>query len=66
MENQEKIVFDSYDCVDIEYVSGMPFYVFYKNIGKSKNGNLIYAKTYVAAIEVSGYDEYFERQKENH
>lgn len=77
MEAQNKISFEGYDFVDIEYVFGydnitgdptigMPFYAFYKKIGTAKNGNTIYAKTYVAAIEVSGYAEYFESQKANH
>lgn len=75
MEAQDKVDFEGYDFVDIEYVvfgygnkerKLMPFYAFYKNIGTSKNGNTIYAKTYVAAIEVSGYKEYFESQKDNH
>ena len=74
---QDKIDFEGYDFVDIEYVFeysnknetpsiGIPFYAFYKNIGISENGNTIYAKTYVPAIEVSGYKEYFESQKDNH
>ena len=74
---QDKIDFEGYDFVDIEYVFeysnknetpsiGIPFYAFYKNIGTSENGNTIYAKTYVPAIEVSGYKEYFESQKGNH
>lgn len=74
---QDKIDFEGYDFVDIEYVFeysnknetpsiGIPFYAFYKNIGTSENGNTIYAKTYVPAIEVSGYKEYFESQKDNH
>ena len=74
---QDKIDFEGYDFVDIEYVFeysnkngtpsiGIPFYAFYKNIGTSENGNTIYAKTYVPAIEVSGYKEYFESQKNNH
>ncbi len=74
---QDKIDFEGYDFVDIEYVFeysnknekpsiGIPFYAFYKNIGTSENGNTIYAKTYVPAIEVSGYKEYFENQKANH
>ena len=41
-------------------------YAFYKKIGTGKNGNSIYAKTYVAAIEVRGYDAYFESQTKNH
>ena len=55
---QDKIDFEGYDFVDIEYVFeysnknetpsiGIPFYAFYKNIGTSENGNTIYAKTYV-------------------
>ena len=74
---QDKIDFEGYDFVDIEYVFeysnkngtpsiGIPFYAFYKNIGTSENGNTIYAKTYVPAIEVSGYEEYFESQKGKH
>ena len=77
MRAQDKIDFEGYDFVDIEYVFeysnknetpsiGIPFYAFYKNIGTSENGNTIYAKTYVPAIEVSGYKEYFESQKNNH
>lgn len=77
MALQDKVSFSSYDFVDIEYVfgydsktnqetTGIPFYAFYKKIGTSENGNAIYAKTYVAAIKVSGYDEYFKNQEENH
>lgn len=77
MAQQDKVSFDGYDFVDIEYVFndddeadqpalGIPFYAFYKKIGTSENGNIIYAKTFVAAIEVSGYDEYFENQKDDH
>ncbi|MBE6583913.1 MAG: hypothetical protein E7649_02860 [Ruminococcaceae bacterium] len=77
MSAQDKIDFEGYDFVDIEYVFeysnengtpsiGIPFYAFYKNIGISENGNTIYAKTYVPAIEVSGYKEYFESQKDYH
>ena len=77
MMAQGKVDFEGYDFVDIEYVFGyeyetgnptvgIPFYAFYKNIGTSENGNTIYAKTYVPAVQVSGYDEYFESQKDNH
>jgi len=45
---------------------GIPFYAFYKQIGTAENGNLIYAKTYVPAIKVRGYEEYFESQIQNH
>ena len=77
MAAQDKISFEGYDYVDMEYVIGyneetqkptlaIPFYTFYKNIGTASNGNTIYAKTYVAAIQVRGYQEYFASQKENH
>ena len=76
MRAQDKISFDGYDFVDMEYMFGIdqtgtatvgiPFYTFYKNIGISKNGNTIYAKTYVPAIEVRGYEAYFESQKDDH
>ena len=77
MAEQEKISFDGYDFVGLEYVFGIdgetynpticiPFYAFYKKIGASENGNLISAKTYVAAIAVSGYKEYFEGQRDEH
>lgn len=79
MAEQEKVDFEGYDFVSMEYLfryyyntdrevpsTGIPFYAFYKQIGTAENGNLIYAKTYVPAIPVSGYTEYFEKQKENH
>ena len=77
MAAQEKVSFEGYDFVDIEYVFGydletnkttlgIPFYAFYKKIGTSQNGNSIYAKTYVASIEVDGYEEYFKAQEEDH
>ena len=77
MAAQDKVSFDGYDFVDMEYVLGedtktgnplmaLPFYAFYKKIGTSENGNSIYAKTYVAAIEVGGYEEYFNSQKDEH
>ena len=79
MAAQDKISFRGYDYVEIEYIFdreysgissvqtvGIPFYAFYKEIGTAKNGNLIYAKTYVPAIEVSGLEEYFEEQITNH
>lgn len=77
MAAQEKVNFEGYDFVDIEYMWGydkqtykptvaIPFYAFYTEIGTARNGNLIYAKTYVAAIEVSDYESYFERQKAKH
>ena len=77
MAAQDKVSFDGYDFVDMEYVFGgdtktgkptmaVPFYAFYKKIGTSENGNSIYAKTYVAAIEVGGYEEYFNSKKDEH
>lgn len=77
MKAQDKVSFENYDFVDVEYIfeynnkdgtpkTGIPFYAFYKNIGTSKNGNTIYAKTYVPAIQISGYDEYFKSQEANH
>lgn len=77
MAEQEEISFEGYDYVGLDYVFGydneahqltigVPFYAFYKNIGTSKNGNTIYARTYVPAVEVSGLEEYFEMQKNEH
>lgn len=77
MAAQDKVSFEGYDFVDLEYVfgydyehdrwtTGLPFYAFYKKIGSSENGNSEYAKTYVPAIEVSGLEEYFQSQKSNH
>ena len=77
MSMQEKVDFTGYAFVNMEYMSGydkqtgkftvaIPFYAFYKKIGTAQNGNLIYAKTYVAAIEVSDYESYFESQKDKH
>jgi len=71
--NKEKVNFRNYDYVSLEYFAErtndfrvIPFYVFYKNIGTSENGNEIYAYTFVPAIEVSGYKEYFERHNDDH
>lgn len=82
MERQEKISFENYDHVELTYLyyngSGdppeyvpeadlyIPFYAFYKQIGTGKNGNLIYAKTYVPAIALQDMDEYFVQQQEKH
>ena len=76
MEAQDKVSFEGYDFVDVEYkfgydesgkpTDGIPFYAFYKNIGQSQNGNIIYAKTYVPAVQVKGYKEYFESQMDKH
>ena len=72
MAAQPEVDFSDYTCVEVEYVSDLndelcvPFYAFYKYIGKNNYGTDTYAKTYVPAIEVSGYDEYFESQKDSH
>lgn len=80
MAEQKAIDFSDYDFVTLRYVfeeapylydddvplKGIPFYVFYKYIDKSENGNLIYAYTYVPAIELSGLEEYFQSQTQNH
>ena len=65
-----EVSFRNYDYVGFEYrcvgSTWMPFYTFYKEIFAAPNGVKTYAKTYVAAIEVSGYEEYFESQKDKH
>ena len=76
MSMQDKVNFRNYDFVDIVYIQSVkpydgpkniiPFYAFYKKIGTSENGNDIYAKTFVPAIQVSGYEEYFKSQEANH
>ena len=72
MAKQPEVDFSTYTCVDIEYISDrkgeriIPFYAFYKYIGQNRYGMNTFAKTYVPAIEVSGYEEYFESQKSNH
>lgn len=77
MSGQQKVNFEDYDFVDVEYVfghnaknnqltEGIPFYAFYKKIGTDAKGQTIYAKTYVPAIKVKGYEEYFEKQAQNH
>ncbi len=73
MAKQDKISFKGYEFVELVYYSGnigetdnqnlfVPFYAFYKKIGTAQNGNSIYARTLVAAIELSGYHEYIESQ----
>jgi len=66
--------FTDYDAVSFTYywndaslragktVPCVPFYVFYKHIGTAKNGNKIYAQTYVPAVYVSGLETYFKNQ----
>ena len=73
MSEQSPVDFEEYDYVNLEYVRGyneyselIPFYAFYKYIGNAPGGNKVFAKTYVPAIEVSGYEEYFESQAQYH
>lgn len=72
MTEQEALDFSDYDGVAIEYVHGMdsliyvPFYAFYKDIGENEYGMPSFAKTYVCAVEVSGLDDYFEKQEAYH
>ena len=72
MAAQPEVDFCEYSCVTVEYVSNyyeeiwIPFYAFYKYIGKNQYGIDTYAKTYVPAVQVSGYEEYFVSQKDNH
>lgn len=75
MDAQEEVSFEGYEFVGMEYyfgeeddgsALGIPFYTFYKEIGTSQNGNKVYAKTYVSAIPLLGYDEYLESKKAYH
>ena len=67
MAAQQEVSFDEYDKVGLVYVDGIPFYAFYKDIGKANyNENRVFARTLVCAIEVTGYKEYFESQKAYH
>lgn len=76
MAEQDAVDFTDYDFVDIVYIQSakpydgpkniIPFYAFYKKIGIAQNGNEIYARTYVPAIQVSGYEEYFKSQEAQH
>lgn len=70
---QAPVDFTDYDYVSFEYAGGyeigdltLPYYAFYKNIGTAQNGNMIFAKAYVPAVEVEGYDEYFINKHSNH
>lgn len=76
MAQQNKVDFSDYDFVGIVYIREsdasdgtadvIPFYAFYKKIGTAKNGNEIYAQTFVPAIAVSGYEEHFKNQQAEH
>lgn len=74
---REKITFNGYDYVNLEYkfgedaktrfqTTGVPFYVFYKKIETTANGHEVYAMAYVPAIEVRDYAAYFEAQTAQH
>ena len=69
---QEEVTFDSYDFMSLGYSYSsrsdtvLPVYAFYKKIGTAPNGNTTYAKAYVPAIEVEGYEEYFEARHKEH
>lgn len=71
MANNDYVSFEGYDLVGFEYLFDekrnlrIPFYTFYKEIEQLNNIKK-YAKTYVPAIPVSGYEEYFESQLKNH
>ena len=77
LEGQDPVAFDSYDYVGMTYeyaydthtwreTMAIPFYVFYKQIGTEEDGKLVFAKTYVPAIEVTDYQAYFENQQNAH
>lgn len=63
---QDSISFRNYDYVGFDYYNGYPFYTFYKKIKTDEQGQQTYAKTHVAAFEVSGYKEYFKAQEADH
>ncbi len=71
-KEEHEVDFSNYSFVNIEYVSNengemcIPFYAFYKYIGETSDGIGTYAKTYVAAIEVKEYEEYFKNQEKDH
>ena len=74
MKEQDSVDFTFCDRITLKYVYGdyenqrigVPFYVFYKRIDSNKDGIVLYAKTMVPAIEVSGLEEYFAEQEKQH
>ncbi len=79
MAEQAKVDFEGYDYVGLEYVFGkdnnyydtvgIPFYVFYKLIETEEletHTVYTYAKTYVPAVKVRGWDKYFKMQQAKH
>ena len=73
MRNQEGVDFEDYDYVGFDYLTktidgvdyALPFYTFYKKIDSGSNYDT-YAKTHVAAFEVSGYKDYLRAMKSEH
>lgn len=73
---RDGVSFDGYDAWELTYVRGwdedgdptgaLPFYAFYKKIGTAENGNDVYAKGYVPAVEVEGMEEFFRGQRVGH
>lgn len=76
MTYQDRVSFRGYDHVGFEYLNchneasdtsyAFPFYAFYKDIGTAENGQTIYARTYVPAIEVSDIEGYFRNHQKYH
>lgn len=73
MVEEKSTTFTGYDYVSFEYIGGyaigdltIPYYVFYKKTGIAENGNMIFSKAYVPAVEVEGYEEYFINKHSNH
>lgn len=67
--------FSDYSYVQLEYeslyyddnkITVIPCYVFYKYISKTSLGYEKYARTCVPAIELEGYEEYFENKLKTH
>ena len=75
MQLHTPVDFSDYDYVGLEYIFSyineffnkpeiaIPFYVFFEKTDEMYNGNPVYAKTYVPAIEISGLKEYFDNLK---
>lgn len=69
---QEEVSFRGYDAVgftsSVDAATGrvVPFYTFYKYIGQNEYGVPTYAKTYVCAVPLEGYDTYLKAQKKYH
>lgn len=71
MAAQDKVDFSDYDFVELNYVyfeeAVLPFYTFYKQLSPAtETRHAEYGKTYVPAFEVTGMEEYFAAQQQNH